>query len=104
MKWWTVIKRRCPDFRNNPALRPYDWTPREDHLLVDLYELGGDWDLTARQLRGRTREECRDRWFVYLQYEHPRVQEKVERLTVLRRQQQQEEEEEEDADGNREGR
>ena len=75
-----MIKRRYPDFRNNPALRPYDWTPREDDLLVDLYELGG------KQLSGRTREECRDRWFVYLQYEHPGVQEKVERLTELRQQ------------------
>ena len=52
MKRWTVIKRRYPDFGNNPALRPYDWNPREDDLPVDLYELGGDWDLTARQLRG----------------------------------------------------
>lgn len=55
------LTRRCPDFRNNPTLRPCDWTPREDDLSVDLYELGGDWDLTARQLGGRTREECRDR-------------------------------------------
>ena len=54
------LTRRCPDFRNNPTLRPCDWTLREYDLPVDLYELGGDWDLTARQLRGRTREECRD--------------------------------------------
>lgn len=47
----------------SPSIKKTAWTPEEDKVLVDLYQLHGPkWSVIARRIPGRTDDACSKRY------------------------------------------
>jgi hypothetical protein len=64
-RWYNFLSTKSDETKSRKGK---NWTAEEDNKLVDAVEKcnGKDWDVIAELVPGRTKIQCKDRWYNFL--------------------------------------